>query len=90
MRIDNVFLGCITKAAKKGRTDPKKAVEIIEELYKCIELVINTQKPTCIKIDFFGKFFYSELWKAKKESIAEKHMENKQWLDGVNGIKFRD
>jgi translation initiation factor IF-3 len=74
MEIDNVKVGSFDKASKKAKVDIDKAAKIFEGFYKGITHILETEK-TVIKIDYFGKFIYSQAWKDKKAQLNKEYIE---------------
>lgn len=70
MKLDNVNVDILANAAKAAGTEIDIAHKIIEGLYKGVNHVIVEEKGQ-VKIDHFGKFIYSDAWKAKKENLAK-------------------
>lgn len=69
MELDNTLSRILLKVSKKNNVSPREAADIMQGFYRGINHVIHNKEATIIKVDFFGKFIYSEAWARKKESL---------------------
>lgn len=71
MQLDNTISRIVVKISNKNNIKPEEVVEIMSGLYKGIKHSIHTEQAGIIKVDFFGKFIFSEAWKKKKEELFD-------------------
>jgi len=68
MRLDNINVDILQEAANKADVEIDVAAKTVAGFYKGLAHILSNEK-TVIKIDYFGKFIYSDAWKEKKEKI---------------------
>lgn len=70
MQLDNIISRIVIKIGNKNNVKSNEVVDIVSGFYKGINHCINQKSAIILKIDFFGKFIYSEAYKKKKESLG--------------------
>lgn len=66
---DNTISNIIVEIAHKNELELDKTSKIVSGLWNTVKDIIQNEEPGVVKLDFFGKFIYSERYKQKKESI---------------------
>lgn len=75
MVFDSTTSTIIVDIAHKNGISLDKAKRIVDGLFSTVKNIIREEPPGVIKLDFFGKFIHSELYKKKKEEIGRISLE---------------
>lgn len=75
MIFDNTTSTIIVDIAQKNEISLDKAKKIVDGLFSTVKNIIREEPPGVIKLDFFGKFIHSEIYKLKKEQIGRESLE---------------
>lgn len=75
MVFDNTTSTIIVSIAQKNGVSLDKAKKIVDGLFSTVKNIIREEPPGVIKLDFFGKFIHSDLYKKKKEEIGRLSLE---------------
>jgi nucleoid DNA-binding protein len=68
MRTDSTLEKIIEKVALKNRISIDEATKIVDTYYTQLTELLH-QPDNTIKVNYIGRFSYSELWKNKKQNI---------------------
>lgn len=75
MVFDSTTSTIIVNIAQKNEISLDKAKRIVDGLFSTVKNIIREEPPGVIKLDYFGKFIHSELYKKKKEEIGRRALE---------------
>jgi len=59
MKVDQTIADVILNVSKKLEVDKSKVFDIVDNYYKGVQMVIEEQPPSVIKLDFFGKIIFN-------------------------------
>lgn len=70
IKTDLVTTDIINKVAKEHNITYEEALNMIDKYYSKISSLLK-QPDNTIKVNYIGRFSYSEAWKNKKESLRK-------------------